>query len=556
MLHSSKQRTIRRVTLRVESSHAMELLLCTCVERLSNGCIGVYTISIPSSDTYPVSAPSVARAHMHGSGFLIHPVAPPQTSGSTASTLVEFALYLETCSSSSKVNIALRKQILASYVQASEHLRLNKREVLPSIRFIALFPEEGDRLRTAALSAVEALRLITEVEEERVWRVISTANGIAVSEQDSQLGSKGFFRARCSVQASMSVLRELLCSKLESIDGLLESRQVLASLGEGAEVQLLTYGPIWPVGAREYLIATANVSMPCTHGEGFIISSTSVDDVCVEEDAHVHAAGAPARSLMRLAGFVGTPNSDGSIDLQLFVDADVCALVPVWVARVLAQFGLSEMMTRVRMVASGIAVNPRQRMEEYTEILRLKAASIEAGEPESLEEEARAVSPVHALRGLSTSGHSSVSDVPEMLRKLSTGSATSPANQLLRRNSMRGDQAVAVAEVARKYHAMYFSGTSGSGFKLDWKEKVNKQGVLVVASVVDGSDWLAIKATVTISADMDAVRTLLLDDSKVGLYDDMFDNAEVCLRVLACCWRLTVCASSSRPSTTGPPSVA
>jgi hypothetical protein len=150
--------------------------------------------------------------------------------------------------------------------------------------------------------------------------------------------------------------------RAESIDGLLEKKYVLARLDSDTMVQLLAYGPIWPVGARDYLIVTSEVTYPTPLGEGFLIASTSIDDICEEEDADNRVPSKYTRSSMRLAGYVGLPNATGGTDLHMFVDIDVYSYVPSWLVQILAQYGLTEMMNRIRLVSMGqrVTVKPFQ----------------------------------------------------------------------------------------------------------------------------------------------------------------------------------------------------
>jgi hypothetical protein len=83
------------------------------------------------------------------------------------------------------------------------------------------------------------------------------------------------------------------------------------------------------------------------------------------------------------------------------------------------------------------------------------------------------------------------------------------------------------ADSVRLYN-VYSSGRSESGQPLDWAEKLNKKGVVVHSSAVEGSTWMAIKATTKVSADVASTRRFLLDDANIGSFDDMFDCCDVC----------------------------
>ena len=49
-------------------------------------------------------------------------------------------------------------------------------------------------------------------------------------------------------------------------------------------VQWLAYAPIWPVGARDFLVVTTEEYYDLINRNGFVIASTSIDDICEEEE--------------------------------------------------------------------------------------------------------------------------------------------------------------------------------------------------------------------------------------------------------------------------------
>jgi len=59
---------------------------------------------------------------------------------------------------------------------------------------------------------------------------------------------------------------------------------------------------------------------------------------------------------------------------------------------------------------------------------------------------------------------------------------------------------------------------------LQWTDKGGKAGIKVHNTKVPGSDWCAIKGTVTLQADKHDIRKLLTDDARCGEYDDMYDK--------------------------------
>lgn len=104
---------------------------------------------------------------------------------------------------------------------------------------------------------------------------------------------------------------------------------------------------------------------------GFAIGSASIDDICEadiddsdweDEIEGVATEGKKEsklserynRSRLKLAGYVGTLNASGGTDLCVIVDVDISTTyVPSWLLQVLTQYGLSEMLERIRTVVKG-----------------------------------------------------------------------------------------------------------------------------------------------------------------------------------------------------------
>ena len=266
-----------------------------------------------------------------------------------------------------------------------------------------------------------------------------------------------------------------------AFDAFLDQKIDLFRLDKKSYLQLLQYSPIWPLGSREYLVITSEMSYSTPRGEGFVIASTSIDGICEDADSYSTSSASYTRSNLRLAGYIGTPNGCGGTDLQLFIDMDVYSHIPGWLIHTLAQIYLTDMMSRIRLVALGFqAKKQRYVMDDMCH--RLKKQSL-----------AHVDSHVAPLKQKLT------------LRELA----------LLTR-----DEGIEVLEA-------YLAGKCVRGKRLDWKEKLHKQGIHVCASPVSGSDWQAVKATVSIPTDAKSIVKLLLDDSKIGLYDDLFDTCDV-----------------------------
>lgn len=192
--------------------------------------------------------------------------------------------------------------------------------------------------------------------------------------------------------------------------------------GENAElstyVQHLQYGAIWPVGARDYLLVTSEEdfysagsaafdSASTTNNNrvgnkqqeqkekekgsgsdaeidrrGFIFASTSIDHLWLGSDTGSSGSiggtttgssddlggldenGDYSRSTLRLAGYVGEANATGGTDLTMYVDLGVAAYVPSWMLQMLANYGLSEMMRRIRHAADRAALMLAQELAD------------------------------------------------------------------------------------------------------------------------------------------------------------------------------------------------
>lgn len=86
------------------------------------------------------------------------------------------------------------------------------------------------------------------------------------------------------------------------------------------------------------------------------------------------------------------------------------------------------------------------------------------------------------------------------------------------------DQAVVLMQ---KYLSMLPSGE----LELDWQLKVNKQNISVEASKVVGSTWQAIRGRTHMQAPKEKILKLVLDDDRIGEFDDMFDFYKFLTRI-------------------------
>jgi hypothetical protein len=191
------------------------------------------------------------------------------------------------------------------------------------------------------------------------WDKFYDQDGVSVSELVDTNAPIGILSAFTSTDAPPSVVRRLLVDQPEIVDALLIGRSVLTNLDKNTYVQWLGYGAIWPVGSRDFLIVTteenyvANNADNSDENAGFIIVSTSIDNIVEDVDADENAddtyeAYQFTRSKLKLAGYVGIPNSRGGTDVSLFVDVDIYFYTPPFLVKFLAQYGLNEMMKRIK----------------------------------------------------------------------------------------------------------------------------------------------------------------------------------------------------------------
>lgn len=546
VLASVGRSTVRRITC-VKSGIVMsskrELIVVTTQTEVE-GAIVIATRSLLDDSLYPLTK-GYSRGFLHSSGFVIRPVKSSDMTGSE----IQFAVHVDFKTSSSRSSASRVDPIVKSLVSLTESIRTGhstklidnslalKRGTIPLSQ--QLSPEERSQLKDVSTNAVANLRTLHE-SERTVWTSFYDADDIDVSEC-----SGGVLRASCAVNATPATIRRLLLDNAEAIDGLLEKKYVLSQLDSGTIVQLLAYGPIWPVGARDYLVVTSEVDYETSLGNGFVIASTSIDDICEEED-ECGLASKYARSGMRLAGYIGIPNAAGGTDLRMFVDVDVYSYVPEMLVHMLAQYGLSEMMNRIRLVSVGqrVSVKPFQ-LDRIVSKLKEKgvdtAKKMQRRVSQILLHEERRKSLVEGsiAQHVIAEGHVLASDkaVEEeegsgdddddfvsLTDDEECAPSSSPPAALSASEDAKG---LSLALEASRLYRVYLAGANDAGQQLEWVEKVNRKGVVVHSAVVGGSTWMAIRATTTINCDAATVLHFLLDDSKVGSYDDMFDSCDV-----------------------------
>ena len=62
---------------------------------------------------------------------------------------------------------------------------------------------------------------------------------------------------------------------------------------------------------------------------------------------------------------------------------------------------------------------------------------------------------------------------------------------------------------------------------LDWKEKKKERTTTVYGTTVAGSTWNAVRAVGQVRANKADILKLLIDDKRIGEFDDMFDSVTV-----------------------------
>ena len=365
-----------------------------------------------------------------------------------------------------------------------------------------------DSAYASASSAGTAGTTAGALQCHRAWDTFYVHDGVAIADQPG-----GIYSARCAVAASPADVRNILMRYPDRIDGLLARRTVLNCLDDGTFLQWAAFGPLWPLGSKDFLVVTTEERIS-DFQDGFVIAFTSVDELCEDVDgidAAVEAAVAAAapssvngsngastaagyhRSTVRCAGFIGVPDGDGGTLLSVFVDADVCEEVPGWLVRLLAQYELCEMMRRIRAIP-----------------LALNCA------------------------------HSSATD----LRKLA-GAATFGADQGLGQTAL-----VADAPVAFKYTGDFFvaegaalakealqslktyMGIDASAAGVEWPPATAVDGVAVSSAVVTECTLAArVRATLAVAAGRDALVSLLTSDRRLVEYVAFVDAVEPLVRI-------------------------
>jgi len=381
------------------------------------------------------------------------------------------------------------------------------------------------------------------------WTTFHEQDGISVSEFSHSDYPMDTLMASCHVEAAPHEVRRLLTESPEHVDGLLEQRDVLCRLDNRTSVQWIAYGAMWPIGARDFLVLTSestfNSEKPFDEGvntfhDSFILVSTSVDsiyeDIIESQSGKEGADDEPVytRSYLRLAGYIGTRNKvKGGTDLRLFINLDIATYIPAWVMQIMSQYGLSEMMNRIRTALSAEKISEFRHM---TQLGNSNASRLHArGAPSKLntimaqiqdrEEKLRHMAKINppqkekdaVVVKLDTPDGSTL-EAPETSVELDPYSDVAKGKKL-------------AAESIRLLK-IYAGIISDSKKEFDWQVKSKKGAIEVSTSSVLNSNWIALRATTIIEhADVKTLRNFLFDDSNLSSIDDMLDTVEPVVKV-------------------------
>lgn len=408
------------------------------------------------------------------------------------------------------------------------------------------------------------------------WEVFHNEDGITVQEL-SNYGNIGVLSASCTTTAAPHVVKKLLLEHPAAVDSILEGRAVLSRLDPYTHIQYLAYGAIWPIGARDFLLVTTEDVYDHKSNTGFVIASTSIDDLLDLEG--VEEAGLSkmyTRSTLKLAGYVGVQNAKGGTDLTLFVDIGVAAYMPAWLLQVLAQYGLSEMMQKIKNASEGNTLPSGQLdvgkvlQSVQTSDSRIRTFMQDQGgsggpgvppiNPRTPRRESMArlserpnMDEINSMRESLVSGtsDSTADDTDESWKERASG-ATNNANKTTRQSQRQSQvqrpsltepqQAVSTREATPYDHhlpqfaalateaadliKMYMGHKPDTrGLGLHWEQKVSQKNIHVDGTPVEKSTWAAIRGTTLArNADIEDIISLLSNDDRTKEYDNMFDK--------------------------------
>lgn len=307
---------------------------------------------------------------------------------------------------------------------------------------------------------------------------------------------------------------------------------------------------MWPIGARDFLVLTSegtfNSERPFdeesdTFHDSFILVSTSVDSIY--EDI-IEARSQPdeddgdqptyTRSYLRLAGYIGTKNKvKGGTDLRLFINLDIATYIPAWVMQIMSQYGLSEMMNRIRTALSADKIADFRHMTQLgrSNASRLHArgapsklntimAQIQDREEKLLSQQAKAQQQLHSGKEKDKAGV-----VVAQVTSIGDGPAKGEEEENESSDVKKGKKLAARSLQLLK---IYAGITPHRDHVFDWQVRSKKGPIEVSTSVTSDSSWIALRATTTIEhAGVEKLRNFLFEDSNLTSIDDMLDAVQV-----------------------------
>jgi len=278
----------------------------------------------------------------------------------------------------------------------------------------------------------------------------------------------------------------------------------------------------------------------------------------------------------------------------LFVDVDVYSYIPGWLIQMLAQYGLSEMMNRIREASMKLSrpttrgllsmngllhSNNRTSTTNSTSVeLNKMLSTIQSREERlmRLRGNSREDATLAAF-GVSNNGSGnlvndvilssspkSVSNNPPSMSNLnlnstppvsrsktfSSSSSTTASTEGVSQSENSDNDALessvpiapspyqsqwtSLAQEALHCLQLYLGTQSSEEFALDWQVRASKKNCVVYSTPVNGSVWQAIRGWTLIPASKFDILKLLWNDNRIAEYDDMFDTFQV--SSFGCCF--------------------
>jgi hypothetical protein len=289
---------------------------------------------------------------------------------------------------------------------------------------------------------------------------------------------------------------------------------------------------------------------PNTFHDSFILVSTSVDSIyedIIESQSEQNGNDDQpvyTRSYLRLAGYIGTRNrKKGGTDLRLFINLDIATYIPAWVLQIMSQYGLSEMMNRIRTALSSEKIAEFRHM---TQLGNSNASRLHArGAPSKLnsimaqiqEREEKLLHVAKSSNKAQKGGRDSMSAARS--GSSSVGDVASDFESPVKRGEGEGEEessdvarGKALAAESLRLLKIYAGIATHPDHVFDWQVRSKKGSIEVSTSVTENSSWHAVRATTIIEhADVVALRNFLFDDSNLSSIDDMLDTVQPVLKV-------------------------